>query len=445
MKKNNDNINESIFVVEDDDGLRVLILKMLKKAGYNAKGFALGYEAIEHIIAEMPAAVLLDQKLPDMTGRHVIDLLTERNITIPFIIMTGQGDERLAVEMMKLGATDYLIKDTDFLDILPVTVERLFNAIKKERALEQARESLQESEERFRFIVDNSYDLIWMMDAGSVISYASPSWETMLGYKPEYMNLKCYQQFVHPDDTAGYNRYLSDMISARKALPGKQYRVKHANGTWRWHESSMTPVYDKNSSLIYLVGVSRDITEHKLAEEKLIYERILLRTIIDSIPDAIYVKDTESRRILSNKADCEYAGYKNEEELLGKNDFDIFPRDLAQKQFDEDQLILSEGKRIVNQEEKIAKPNGDIVWLLTTKIPFLNENKTNIGIVGIARDITKRKQADEQLAALYYETNRINKLMRGRENRILELKTEVNKLARQLNMGVIYKSVEDML
>lgn len=129
-----------LLVVDDDEALRNLIIKSLKKNNFSAEGLMNGSAAIERILSDQNVILLLDQQLIDMTGRDVIDRLAQRNIQIPFIIMTGQGDEKLAVEMMKLGAEDYLVKDTDFLDKLPGVLERVFRNISTAKKLKLAEE-----------------------------------------------------------------------------------------------------------------------------------------------------------------------------------------------------------------------------------------------------------------------------------------------------------------
>ncbi len=135
-----------ILVVDDDESICNLIIRTLAKQNITASSIASGCEAIESIASAAPELLLLDQRLNDMTGRNLVETLAERGIHIPFIIMTGQGDERLAVEMMKLGALDYLVKDTEFLDRLPGVLERVFRAMQTEKKLleaEREKEKLQ--------------------------------------------------------------------------------------------------------------------------------------------------------------------------------------------------------------------------------------------------------------------------------------------------------------
>lgn len=125
-----------ILVVEDDPALGKLIVRRLERTGFTATAVTDGNQAL---VAWQPDTVMLvDQKLPDMTGRQLIARLREKGHTPAFIVMTGQGDERLAVEMMKLGADDYLVKTIDFIDVLPQAFTRLFVRVETEKRLAQA-------------------------------------------------------------------------------------------------------------------------------------------------------------------------------------------------------------------------------------------------------------------------------------------------------------------
>jgi PAS domain S-box-containing protein len=162
-------LSKSVLVVEDDKGLVNLIVKALVKSGYNAIGVSTGAEAIQILESRQDLVLLLDQQLPDMTGRDIISLLSNRGIKVPFIMMTGQGDERLAVEVMKLGAADYLLKDIDFIDLLPSVLERVFKNLETERKLLAAEEALRESEARFKALHNASFGGIAIHNKGIIL------------------------------------------------------------------------------------------------------------------------------------------------------------------------------------------------------------------------------------------------------------------------------------
>ncbi|MGA8234568.1 MAG: response regulator, partial [Candidatus Acidiferrales bacterium] len=141
----------------------------------------------------------------------------------------------------------------------------------------------------------------------------------------------------------------------------------------------------------------RDVTERKRAEETLSGERRLLRTLIDNMPDYIYVKDRGSRFVLANRAVAGLVGVQNPNDLLGKTDYDYFPQDFAAVFFSDEQAIIQSGQPMVNREERAVDAEGNAKWLLTSKVPWRDPHGQTIGIIGIGRDITQHKRAGDVL------------------------------------------------
>ncbi len=161
--------------------------------------------------------------------------------------------------------------------------------------------------------------------------------------------------------------------------------------------SSKVPLYDSRNQIIGLVGIAWNITELKKAEEKLALERNLLRTIIDAIPDHIYVKDLQSRFLLCNQYLANHVNARTPEDMIGKSDFDYIRRELAEQYFAEEQNIFRTGEPIINKEEIGRDQNHQDVWVLSTKVPLRNSSGEVIGLVGIGRDITLRKRMTQAL------------------------------------------------
>lgn len=130
----------SILIVEDDEGLSRQIQKRLEKAGYRTHQVYNGDEAITYVVENPDTLMLLDYYLPDMTGKKVLDELNNRQCMVNFVVITASGDEKLAVDMMKRGAIDYIAKELNFTDLIPTVVERAINRIDSERKLAEALE-----------------------------------------------------------------------------------------------------------------------------------------------------------------------------------------------------------------------------------------------------------------------------------------------------------------
>jgi signal transduction histidine kinase len=140
MKKN------IVFVVEDDFGLLSLISKKLARMDYDVEGFSNGKKLIERLKHKTPSLMLMDYRLADMTAKELIEDLKNENMLTPFIIMTAYGSETLAVEMMKLGANDYLVKDNSFLELLPSVVKQSVKHFAMEKQLIQTQKENKELE-----------------------------------------------------------------------------------------------------------------------------------------------------------------------------------------------------------------------------------------------------------------------------------------------------------
>ncbi len=123
-------------------------------------------------------------------------------------------------------------------------------------------------------------------------------------------------------------------------------------------------------------------------------QRGLLRLLIDNMPDYIYVKDAESRFIIANQALADLVGAKNPQDLLGKTDFDYFPGPIAACFFADEQAVIRSGKPLINREEPSIDSRGNAKWNLTTKVPLKDANGKAVGIMGIGRDLTPRKQVE---------------------------------------------------
>ena len=170
--------------------------------------------------------------------------------------------------------------------------------------------------------------------------------------------------------------------------------------TLRWYEVRISPLKDRRQRVAGRVVTVRNITERKQTEERLLQERNLLRTVIDNVPDQIFVRDLANRFLMSNLSDAHTMGVEDPEDLVGKTDYDFYSPEQA-AHFQADNLaVIQSGQPLVNREEQAGEMNGHPRWVLTTKVPLRDRQGDIIGLVGIARDVTERKKADEQIRQL---------------------------------------------
>jgi PAS domain S-box-containing protein len=283
-----------------------------------------------------------------------------------------------------------------------ITERRHIEQTLAERTVELSKERL-----LLRTLIDNLPDAIYAKDAAGRKTMANPA---------DLINLRCKNEAeaigkndfdLFPKDIA--ERFWADdqeVIQGKPVINREEFFLDET-GRKRWLLSSKLPLRDPDGKVIGLVGIGRDITKRKQVEEALDQERRLLRTLIDNLPDAIYAKDTTGRKTLANLADLKNLHFKTEAETIGKTDFDLFPREQAERLFADDQKVI-QGHSVINREEHFLDDQGREHWLLTSKLPLHDQDGQVIGLVGINRDITARKQAEIQLA---YEQGLFRTLM----------------------------------
>ncbi|CEK29822.1 sensory box-containing diguanylate cyclase [[Clostridium] sordellii] len=166
--------------------------------------------------------------------------------------------------------------------------------------------------------------------------------------------------------------------------------------------SYLTPILDENENIIVITGVIKDTTETKNYQQSLINQNTLLETIINTIPDIIFYKDKQSRYLGGNKAFFEGFFGKKKSEVIGKNDFELHQdREVAKAFIERDQEILK-NKEDKYTEINILNKDDKILYLESVKTPLINEKGEAWGIVGVARDMTKRKELEDMLTQMSY-------------------------------------------
>ena len=175
------------------------------------------------------------------------------------------------------------------------------------------------------------------------------------------------------------------------------------------------------------------IRTETLIRESILQERNQLRTLIDSMPDVIFIKDRQSRFVVVNKMVAGVMG-TNPEALIGKTDFEFYTPDLAQRYFDDEQAIMEAGEAKINYEEPHLDEHGNRIILSTSKVPLKNSNGEVMGIVGIGRDITRLKRIETQLRKKTEDLQETNRLLEERQEEIMDQSEELAAQAQYLTI-----------
>ncbi len=262
------------------------------------------------------------------------------------------------------------------LDLAPLVFGTLAGMIGLQRSLSA---TISQAKKEWEMIFDSFSDLIFVVDEQNIVMRCNRAVVDNLGTK----------------FTGVIGRSLLEIL-------GEEYldalKTKPVEFQWlkRLYDLSMYSIQAdglENQTLLIL----HDITERKEVENILFVEKNLLRTVVDNLPDRIYVKDTEGRKTLANQADMLASGAKTMQDIIGKSDFDLYPAELAQKFWADDKLVLDTQLPVLNHEEPGLDENANPVWVITSKIPVKDHHGNVMGLVGIGRDITHQKNIEIEI------------------------------------------------
>ena len=260
LQEHHSQVHVKIMVVEDDDILLRLLLKKIGGMGFDTRGVSSGAEAIKQIAVDPPDLLLVDYYLSDMTGEELIQTLADLNQRLPFIVITGQGDERVAVSMMKLGARDYLVKDTTFLDQLPRTLKSAMSQLENEKKLAKMEEALRQSESTRNAMLSAIPDMmVQIREDGTCLEFI-PGLNSVL-HDDSRMSLDITLIDLMLSEVAGNHMNCVQQALLTGEIQVAQYQLE-VNGKSRDYEARYAA-----SGPNEVLAMVRDITEQKQAEE----------------------------------------------------------------------------------------------------------------------------------------------------------------------------------
>ncbi|MEI7990534.1 MAG: PAS domain S-box protein, partial [Chloroflexota bacterium] len=264
----------------------------------------------------------------------------------------------------------------------------------------QMEESLRKSQKLYLGIVENQTDPVchWLLD--TTLIFVNQAYCDYFGKPREEFIGKRLMSWLLPE-TKEIFRDVIDILQRREVdtITREEYNIS-PEGKRRWIIWVYHSIEDTENNIVEIQSVGRDITERKRAEEALLQEKILLRTLIDNIPDPIYTMDTKRRKTLTNLADLAVMGRKDETEVLGKTDAEIYGAEQAAPLMALNALVIDNDQPVFNIEECLSDSEGKPHYFLASQIPLHGASGEVIGLVGIGHDITQRKQREEELHQL---------------------------------------------
>ena len=453
-----------LLLVEDNPPDARLLRETLKQAPAGA--FQLEHAtrldaALERLRQEPFDLVLLDLGLPDSQGMETVTRMHQANPGLPMVVLTGLNDPGVALEAVRAGAQDYLVKGLFDAELLARTIRyaverkrgeeeiRRLNADLERRVAErtaqlqtandqlrkeiaerkQAEESLRESKERLRLLSDNLpdsavYQYVHELDDSSRFLYMSAGIERLNGVTVE--EVLCDAGTLHRQSPPEYiERLVEAEARSKRDLTDfdMELPMRRPDGELRWMRLHSRPRRLPDGRTLW-DGVQADITPRKRAEA----ERQKFVSLADHSTEFIGMCNMDFKPLYINNAGLKLVGLDSLEQAASERVQDFF--------FSEDQpmmtheffpKVLREGRGEVELRFRHFKTEA-AVWMICSVFQVKGEDGQVLGFATVSRDITERKRAEEKIRASRDELERFNRLLVGREGRMIEIKKEINEL-----------------
>jgi PAS domain S-box-containing protein len=393
-----------VLLVEGSPSDRFFLTEMIERDCAPRFNLVFTAETLEGAIEAaklMPADVaLLDLTLPDAWELQAFDRMREAAPGLPIVVLADMDDEELGGAAVARGAADFLVKGR----IDGIALQRAMRyAILRGRA----EAALAHERELLSTLLENLPDRIYFKDRESRFIRINHALVQLLGLaKAEDAYGMSDFDFYNREHAAEARADEVRVMESGEPLMGKVEEEILGGGRRSWSLTTKMPLRDHRGIVIGTCGISREITAIKEMELALAAERNLLRSVIDNLPDAIFLKDTKGRYLLDNAAHWRSLGLSGPEEVLGRSVFDFFPAEVAAQFHGDDLAIIKSGEPLINREERTHNTRRSPRWVLTTKVPWRDEDGSVLGLLCMTRDVTEQKEAAERLKKAYAEVER---------------------------------------
>jgi len=407
----------TVLIVEDSRTDSTLLARMLPATG--PTNFQV-VQASDLKQAEAAAAkqffdvIICDLALPDSTGLQTVSRLRACAPRSAILIISGTDDETVAVEAVRQGAQDYLVKGK-------FDAAALRHAIRY--AIERGRLqiALEESEKHYRHLLEAITDYTYrvtVVGGEAVATVHSPTCVSVTGYTPAQYDddPKLWLRMVHPEDQPAVVQQ-ARRVAVGENVPPLEHRILHRDGGLRWVRNTVVPHRNEAGKLVGYDGLIRDISARKTAEEQLVRSEAFYHSLVETLPQHILRKDLNERFTFANQRFCQLVG-RTLDQVVGKTDFDFFNAELARKYQGDDRHVIKTGQTFETVEVNQA-PGGEKRYVNVIKTPIYDAKSRIIGIQGIFWDITERKRAEEQLHRANEELRRSHQELKAAQLQLI--------------------------
>ena len=362
-------------------------------------------------------AVLLDICVPDGAGLGNIPLINAQAPRLPIVVVGEADDEIVALEAVHAGAQDYLVKS----QLTPAWLERSVRYAVERHRMDRA---LLEAEERYHSVFNHLVEGIFQTTPEGRYLMANAALARIYGYSSA-------EELIQGLTDIGERLYVEEgrrdefirLMQENDTITRFESPIYRKDGSVIWISENCRAIRDAQGRLLYYEGTVEDTTQRRQAEEKLRDSEALYHSLVETLPQNILRKDLQGRFTFANHQFCKILG-RPLEDIVGKTDFDFFPRELAEKYQNDDRRVMQTGKPYETVEEH-QPPGRDKLYVQVVKTPLYAADGSIIGLQGIFWDITQQRLADEKI-------RRVNALLAQSRK---ELRTRNAQMEDDLNMA----------
>ena len=410
---------DRILIVDDDAVMSKALMGMVKfqLPAVIVDTCESAAAALERIADTDYDAIVSDLKMPGMDGLQLMERVLSVRPTTPTLLVTGHGDHDMGVKALNAGAYAFIPKPIDRdlflawlkraiqLRHLSRTVERHTEALERtvqERTAELERNNYQlhkmselhrESEALYRSMAEAMPQIVYTTGPDGGTDYVSQQWSQYTGVsKAKALKLE-WLQALHPDDVLRAEQRWGEAVRDG-TICETEYRLRRADGEYRWHLSRALPQRDEQGRLVKWIGTATDIHDRKRSEEALRDSEDRYKGLVKYSPDAILI-NRDNRIVFVNEAGLVLFGATRRDQLLGTSPFDLFHPECHSFVKQRMTRLCGDHESLAMAEERIVRLDGTIVDVEVVASSFLDRGERAIHL--ILRDITERKQAQQTL------------------------------------------------
>jgi PAS domain S-box-containing protein len=370
-----------LIVIDDETEILTPLHDLFSEWGYEVRGFTSGKEALAALKEKDCDLLLTDLVMPEMDGIEVIKAAIEIDPLLVCIIITGKGTIQTAVEAMKFGAFDYILKPMEWKILKPV----LSRAMKVRR--------LRKSEEKYRSIVEDQTELICRWKPEEILTYVNEAYCRYFNKTPEELIGHSFMPFIPEEDREMLRQHFSS-INRINPVSTHEHRVISPDGEICWQQWTNRALFDDQGHITEFQSVGHDITERKQTEDKLRQSEEKYHDLYDNAPDMYHTLDANGIIVDCNETEAKMLGY-NREEIIGKPATDFFTEE--SKRLHEITFPQLKETKVLNLEREFIRKDGTTFPAIMNVFTEYDKKGKFVGTKIISTDISVLKQAERTL------------------------------------------------